>query len=106
MMGEARLEPIPRLEDAAESMADKLSEIALTPFHNRLTVHPSSLHQADHPTGCSGRTYFSMLLCVCDPPHLDVFKAVDLEFSCLRSQLKHPELEYRYVWSYDTFHVQ
>ena len=35
-------------------------------------------------------------------PHLDFFKVVDLEISCLGSRSKNPELEY--VSSYDTFH--
>ena len=35
-------------------------------------------------------------------PHLDFFKVVELEISCLGSRSKNPELEY--VSSYDTFH--
>ena len=43
---------------------------------------------------------FSDIDSFCDP-HLDLFKVVDLEISCLGSRSKNPELEY--VSSYDTF---
>ena len=35
-------------------------------------------------------------------PHLDFFKVVELEISCLGSRSKNPEFEY--VSTYDTFH--
>ena len=55
-----------------------------------------------------GRTlehFFSRFLIICDP-HLDFFKVVDLEISCLGSRSLIPELEYVSSYGPDTFRVK
>ena len=55
-----------------------------------------------------GRTLaiFLFSLLVVFDPHLDFFKVVDLEISCLGSRSKNPELEYVSSYGPDTFRVK